>query len=104
VVTYIRLRGLLGGTRESFEFLERIQQDAHRGSMRLIIDLKDVAHLASSGVGILASIYISLKNHDGHLCLIGVSGRIAAILRVVHLLDVLPHADSEDEALGIVGG
>ena len=103
-VTWIRLRGLLGGTQQSFEFLEGIQKDSRQGPMRLVIDLTDVAHLASAGVGILAAIYISLMNHGGRVCLIGLSGRVAAILRVVHLFDVLPHADSEDEAIRIVGG
>ncbi len=101
-VVWIRLRGLLGGTQESFEFLERVRQEAHRGSMRLVLDLSEVAHIGSGGVGIIAGIHLSLSNHRGRMCLVGLTSRVEAILRVVKLYDVLPHATSEEEALRIL--
>jgi anti-anti-sigma factor len=102
-VIWIRLGGLLGGTQQSFEFLEGIREEAHRGSMRLVLDISEIAHLGSGGVGILAAVQISLSNHGGRLCLIGLSQRVERILRVSRLYEFLPHAKSAEEALRIVG-
>jgi anti-sigma B factor antagonist len=103
-VTWIQLRGMLGGTQQSFEFLEGIRDEVHRGSMRLVLDVSEIVHLGSGGVGILAAVHISLMNHGGRLCLTGLSQRVERILRVSRLYDFLPHAESVEEALRIVGG
>jgi len=102
-VTWIRLRGLFGGTQQSFEFLESIREEAHRGPMRLVLDISEVAHMGSGGVGIVAAICISLSNHGGRLCLFGLSQRVERLFRVTRLYDMLPHAQSAEEALRIVG-
>ena len=103
-VMVARLSGLLDSTPESYAFLAEVQREARRGGLRLVIDLHEVAHLGSAGVGVLAACYTSVTGHGGRMCLTGATGRIEMILRVVHLLDVLDHADTEEEAVRRAAG
>ena len=101
-VVILRLEGALNGSAECFAFLDRIHDDTQRSGVRLVINLTEVGYLGSSGVGILVSIYRSVTGNGGRICLTGVEGRNRAILREVHLLEVIPNAASEDEAVSFV--
>jgi anti-sigma B factor antagonist len=103
-VMVARLRGALMGTSEGYAFLEGIQEEARKGPLRLVINLRDVVHMDSSGVGILAATYTSILKRGGRLCLTGVEGRTAALLKAVHLFDVLERAETEEIAIRKVGG
>jgi anti-anti-sigma factor len=99
VVVVIRLEGALNGAAECFAFLDRIQDDVRRRGMRMVVNLAEVAYLGSSGVGILASLYLSVTGKGGRICLAGVEGRNKTILKEVHLLDLIPHAATEEDAV-----
>jgi anti-anti-sigma factor len=98
-VIVLRFRGALMGTQECYDFLEEIQNEARERPLRLVIDLSGLAHLDSTGVGLLAAIYTSVTNRGGHLCVTGVQGRVALLLKVVHLFDVLQREETEEAAI-----
>lgn len=98
-VMVARLTGVLAGTEESYAFLEDVQQAARKGPIRLVINCQGLAHMDSSGVGVVAACYTSITNRGGRLCLTGVAGRVALMLKVVHLFDVLDNAETEEAAI-----
>lgn len=98
-VVVLRFRGALIGTPECYAFLEGIQDEARERPLRLVIDLSGLAHADSTGVGILAAIYTSVTNRSGHMCVTGAQGRVALLLKVVHLFDVLQREDTEEAAI-----
>ena len=97
-----RLSGVLDSSPESYSFLEAVQEDAHTGSVRLVINLSNVTIMTSAGVGILAACFTSVTNAGGKMCLAGATGRAAIILNVVRMLDVVSSAATEDEAVRMV--
>jgi anti-sigma B factor antagonist len=103
-VQVVRLRGALMGTEECYAFLEEIQNEAREGPLRLVIDIHDVQHIDSTGIGILVSCYTSIVNRGGRLCLTGVAGRAEALLKIVRLFDVLERAETEEAAIRKIGG
>ncbi|MBM3288089.1 MAG: STAS domain-containing protein [Candidatus Eisenbacteria bacterium] len=94
-----RLRGGLTSNEMSYEFLERVRSGVRKGPNRVVINLEGMEHLSSAGLGILAACYTSIVNAGGKLCLASIPKRAEMILGVVHFLDVVESAASEEEAI-----
>lgn len=102
-VIVIRLSGVLDSAPECYAFLSEVQELAHTGPVRVVIDLAHLTRLASAGVGILAACFTSITNAGGMMSLCAIPPRAGMVLKVVRLLDVVPNAADEAEAIRLVG-
>ena len=64
------------------EKVSALLADGHR---LLLLNLKDVPYMDSTSVGELVSAFITVRNHDGILKLVGPTHRIAELLSVAKL-------------------
>jgi anti-sigma B factor antagonist len=82
---------------------EQLRDAVHRalagGSQKLVLNLKDVTTIDSSGVGELVSSYTSARNRGGAVKLASLPPKINDILTVTQLITVFDVYDSEDEAI-----
>jgi anti-anti-sigma factor len=104
-VIIMDLRGKLtinGG--ESEQLSGRLRESVAKGMRKLLLNLGDLSHVDSSGVGIIIETYVSLKRHDGDLKLLSPAGRVRQVLTVFRLLDVIPSFDDEAQALASFRG
>ncbi len=69
------------------------------GSRNLLINLKDVSTIDSSGVGELVSSYTTVTNRGGTLRLLNIPPKVMDILQITQLITVFDSFDSEDEAV-----
>ncbi len=101
-VAVYRFSGNLTSGTESYAFLDTIYAETRKKNpIKVVINLEEVEHVTSAGVGILAACYTSIKNAGGTLCLTGMNNRVRVILNVVRFLDIVPSAPNEDEAIRI---
>ena len=70
--------------------------DGHR---QVLLNLKDVAYMDSTSVGELVSAFITVRNNDGILKLVGPTPRISELLSVAKLDTVFEVYDSETDAV-----
>jgi anti-sigma B factor antagonist len=84
-VIVIALSGKIMGGPEAGQINDRINNLIEQGKIKIIIDLKEVDLMNSSGLGILIGAITTLKNNNGKLCLINVSDRIRNLLRITKL-------------------
>ena len=70
--------------------------DGHRG---LLLNLSDVPYMDSTSVGELVSAYITVRNNDGVLKLVGPTERIRELLSVAKLDTVFEVYDNEADAV-----
>jgi len=70
-----------------------------QGEKYLLIDLKKVDHLSSSGLRIFIGALRKLKSIDGVLKIANMNDRVKEIFKVVDLLDFFEVFNSVDEAL-----
>ena len=98
-VMVYRLRGTLTNSHESYAFLEEISEQAHENAFRVVVNLEKLDALTSAGVGILAACYTSIHRAGGRMALACVPARTRAILKVVHLLEILGDSPTEEEAV-----
>ena len=94
-----RLAGNFHGTPPCYEFLETVRDEILAGRRRVVINLAGLDKMNSTGIGLLAACYTSLKNVDGTLVLVGASDRFQAMLEVVCLWDMVEHHETENDAL-----
>lgn len=99
-VTILDLRGrstIDGG--ESELLSRQLQKLIANGVRKLLLNLADLRQIDSSGVSTILETYVSLKRQGGSLRLLRPSGRVLVVLRVIHLLKIIPSFQDEAEAL-----
>jgi anti-anti-sigma factor len=99
-VTVMDLQGrstISGG--ESELLSSHLQELLARGARKLLLNVRDLSQVDSSGVSIIIETYVSLKRHGGDLKLLCPGGRVLQVLNVFHLLDIIPSFDDEAQAL-----
>ena len=99
-VTILDLRGrstIDGGESELLgSCLKKLVAD---GVRKLLLNLADLTQVDSSGVGVIIATYVSLRDQGGDLRLLCPSGRVLEVLRVLHLLEIIPSFGDETQAL-----
>ena len=65
----------------------------------MLINLKDVTTIDSSGVGELVSAFTTATNRGGKLKLLNLPAKVNDILQITQLITVFEVFDSEDEAV-----
>ena len=80
--------------------LSRLLKDLIASGVRkLLLNVRDVTQIDSSGVSIIVEAYISLKRQDGGLMLLCTRGRVLEVLSVFRLQEIIPSFEDENRAL-----
>lgn len=66
----------------------------------ILINLKEVTTIDSSGIGELVSAYTTVTNRGGRLKLLHLPPKVQDILQITQLVTVFEVHDDEDEAIG----
>lgn len=92
------LNGKLTGGPEAETFRNIFKSLLEEGKRNIIVNLKKVDWINSTGLGILISGYTSVKKAGGDLVLCNVGDRIDSILYVTKLNLLFQAFDNEEEA------
>ena len=98
-VTILDLRGRSTIDGESELLSNRLRKLIANGVRRVLLNLTDLTQVDSSGVGVIIDTYVSLKDQGGDLKLLCPRGRVREVLRVLRLLEIIPHFENETKAL-----
>lgn len=91
-------RQVLGGN-DAMIFTSRIQESAALDIDYLIIDMKPVELINSSGLGMLVSGLSTLRKHEINMMLISPPDKVLELLKMTHLDKVFQIYESVDVAL-----
>ena len=69
------------------------------GNKKILLNLRDVDYIDSSGLGELVSAFTSMRSHGGELKLLNLTKRVRALLQITKLLTVFDITD--DEAISV---
>jgi len=69
------------------------------GRTKILLDLKDVTHIDSSGIGEMVGCYTTVARRGGAMKLLNLPPKINDILQVTQLITVFDVFDNEAEAL-----
>ena len=98
-VTVIGLEGKLMGGPDAVQLHETLHGLVEKNVKNIVLDLKGVDWINSSGLGILISGLTTVRNSGGDLCLAQTGDKIKNILNITKLSSVFNSFDELAEAV-----
>ena len=98
-VTVITLEGNVLGGPDATELNNTLHKFIDAKKKKIVIDLKGVSTMNSSGLGMLIGGVTTMRNVKGDLKLAGASEKIIKLLQVTKLLSVFEHFDTVKKAV-----
>lgn len=82
---------------------EAINEALDSGAQNVLLNMRDVSKIDSSGIGELVAAHNNINSRGGRLLLVALSERLAGVLQITNLLGVLEIYSDIDEALTALG-
>ncbi len=82
---------------------EAVTGQINRGARKVILHCKDMTYIDSSGVGVVISLFTSLRKMKGDLYLCGLLPQVLSVLSFTKLVGFLPVAETLGQALKDIG-
>ncbi|HEY6321381.1 MAG TPA: STAS domain-containing protein [Thermoanaerobaculia bacterium] len=98
-VTILDLKGKITIGMGDVALRNAVQDAINGGATKVVINLKDVTTIDSSGVGELVSAFTTATNRGVKLSLANLPSKVSDILQITQLITVFDVFDSEDEAI-----
>ncbi len=98
-VVVLTVNGNLMGGPESQELHEKVKSVLADGLRKIVIDIKGVKWLNSSGLGVLMACLTSVKEAGGQLKLASVAEKVQSILMITKLVDIFETYETADRAV-----
>jgi len=98
-VTILDLTGRVMAGHDSDLLSPHLQELVAKGASKLLLNLTAVTQMDSWSINDIAKTYGSLSRQGGSLKILCPSSRIRAVLKVVHLLDLIPTFEDEAQAV-----
>lgn len=84
---------------EASELSEMVHDVVRKGRKQIILNLRDVEYLDSSGIGQLVSGYATVKKNGGELKILHLSRKVQALLSVTSLYRIFEEFSDEQSAV-----
>jgi anti-anti-sigma factor len=92
----------LSGRLTSFEtsaLRDTISNLLKRGRNNIILSMRGLSYLDSSGIGELARLYVTVIKRDGIMKAVGLTSKIEEILKITQLHQIFEESNDEEAAL-----
>ena len=102
--TVIDIRGKLTGGPEAEVFRDMFKALVDQDKKNVILNLKDVDWIASTGIGIMIRGYKTVVEAGGRFVLVNVGERTQQIFNVMRLYDIFEILETEEDAVKSITG
>ncbi len=85
--------------KETMAVRNTIKDLLHNGVKKIVLNLREVNYIDSSGVGELVSSFTAVAKEGGQLRLLNLTAKVREILAITRLLTVFQDYDNEREAV-----
>ncbi len=98
-VLVIDLKGNLEGGPEFLKIKDAIKEKLDAGERKILFNMDGVGFCNSTGVGIIVTLYTSIKNAEGQMKLCNANKKVSRVMMITKLLEVFDSYYEEREAL-----
>lgn len=98
-VKVLDLSGQITFTQGDQLFKDKIHSLIHQGHKNILVNMADVTHVDSAGLGELVSAYTTVTKAGGTMKLVNLTKRLTDLLAITKLLTVFDTFESEQDAL-----
>jgi len=103
-VAIVDLRGRITLGDGSWTLRDTLKRLIAAGHRRILLNLKDVSHIDSAGMGELVGVYATVTNQNGQIRLLDAQTKVLDVLRVTRLDTVFENFTDETAALRSLAG
>ena len=97
VVVDLRGKATIGHANDILS--KQLQQLIDNGTVKILLNLTDVTQLDSSSISTIVRAFMSLQHRGARLKLLRPRGNVRLVLETLHLLDAIPSAEDESQAI-----
>jgi anti-sigma B factor antagonist len=98
-VTILDLTGRITLGEGSVTLRDAVKDTVAKGSKKILLNLKDVDYIDSSGLGEMVAAYTTVKNQGGELKLLHLTDKVHDLLQITKLYTVFDIHDNEAHAV-----
>jgi anti-sigma B factor antagonist len=98
-VAVLTLKGNLMGDPDTENFREKIRSLLQEGFSKIVVDMKGVRWISSTGLGTLIAALTSVKNKNGELRLANVTEKVESLFAITQLVKVFKTYETVDRAI-----
>ena len=103
-ILVIELAGRITLGRESTHIQDTVVKAVNDGVRKIVMDIANVHHIDSAGLGILVFSAGTLSKQGGKFLLAGANGHALEVLQMTHLDSVIPFSPSAELACATMAG
>lgn len=86
------------------DFKQQVEQAVERAEQGLVLDCTEISFICSTGIGVIANAYNTLKKREGRLVLLKPREEILRIFKVIGFDRLMQVSQDEAEAVTMVKG
>lgn len=101
-VAMVDVSGKLVAGDDTGRLKDKVNSLLLQGRRRIILNLRDVPYIDSTGLGELVAVHATVFRQGGHIVLVKLTARVQDLLAICRLLTVFDVFDTEAEALSIL--
>jgi anti-sigma B factor antagonist len=98
-VAVLTLRGNLRGEPETLELREKVNSLIEEGFTKVVIDMKGVRWVSSTGLGTLIATLTTLRNNGGDLRLANITENVESLFVITQLTKVFKTYETVERAV-----
>jgi anti-sigma B factor antagonist len=98
-VTIVDLTGRIVLGEESAGVRDLVRKLISEGVRKILLNLRNVDYVDSSGLGELVCAFTSMRSHGGELKLLNVTRRVRSLLQITKLITIFEITDDEAASL-----
>jgi anti-sigma B factor antagonist len=98
-VAVLTLKGNLMGDPDTENFREKVHSLLQEGFSKIVVDMKGVRYISSTGLGTLIAALTSVKNKSGELRLACVTEKVESLFAITQLVKVFKTYETVDRAV-----
>ncbi|GAK56857.1 anti-sigma factor antagonist [Candidatus Vecturithrix granuli] len=100
-IVLMTIRGSLD-TVVVFHLQEQVETLINAGHYKFLINLQELEHISSAGVGLFSAIILDLERHHGKVVFINIPEQVYDILKLTHLIEIFTIAQTQEEAIALL--
>jgi anti-sigma B factor antagonist len=94
----LSLKGDPLGERDAFTLRQKVYELIENGVVHVILDLKQVKHINSAGLGGLISSMVTLRKAGGDVLIAQIGKNVESVFTITHLSEVFSTFDTVEQA------
>jgi anti-sigma B factor antagonist len=98
-VLVFEIKGGLEGGQDTYQIRDMVKEKLAQGHRKFLINLDKVDFVNSTGIGIIAAVYMAISSSGGKMKISNANEKVSRVMMITKLLDVFESYKSEDDAL-----